>query len=133
FQNRGASFRIDPSHPNRMGPAKRPMHTIMPGMGVKDGRAVMPYGGMGGDYQPFGHVHLLTGVFDYGMDVQAALDAPRVFYADGAIEAERGIPGASIAGLLEKQHRVCMTADPHGGGQAIRIDHARGVLTGGSD
>ena len=133
FQNRGASFRIDPSHPNRMGPAKRPMHTIMPGMVVKDGRAVMPYGVMGGAYQPFGHVHLLTGVFDYGMDVQAALDAPRVFYRDGAVEAERGIPGASIAALLEKQHQVRIAAEPHGGGQAIRIDHARGILTGGSD
>ncbi|WP_119459205.1 gamma-glutamyltransferase [Rhodospirillaceae bacterium SYSU D60014] len=133
FQNRGASFRIDPSHPNRIEPAKRPLHTIMPGMVVKDGRAMMPYGVMGGDYQPFGHVHLLTGIVDYGLDVQAALDAPRAFYTDGAIEAERGIPGASIAGLLEKQHQVRITASPHGGGQAIRIDHDRGVLTGGSD
>jgi gamma-glutamyltranspeptidase/glutathione hydrolase len=133
FQNRGASFRVDPRHPNRIGPDKRPMHTIMPGMAVKDGRALMPYGVMGGDYQPFGHVHLLTGVLDYGLDVQAALDAPRVFYADGAIEAERGIPGASLAGLTEKGHKVQVAAEPHGGGQAILIDHARGILTGGSD
>src|SRR3546814_1510311 len=118
--NRGASFRIDPSQPNRIGPAKRPMHTIMQGMVVKDGRAMMPYGVMGGAYQPFGHVHLLTGILDYGLDVQAALAAPRVFYTDGLVEAERGIPGASIAGLLERRHEVRITAEPHGGGQELR-------------
>jgi gamma-glutamyltranspeptidase/glutathione hydrolase len=79
FQNRGRSFRLDAGHPNCIGPSKRPMHTIMPGMVTRDGRVLMPYGVMGGDYQPFGHARLLANIFDYGLDVQAALDMPRVF------------------------------------------------------
>ena len=70
MQNRGSSFKLDPAHPNSLEPGKRPMHTIMPGMVTKNGHAVMPFGVMGGDYQPFGHVHLLTNLFDFGMDPQ---------------------------------------------------------------
>jgi gamma-glutamyltranspeptidase/glutathione hydrolase len=88
---------------------------------------------MGGDYQPFGHVHLLTNILDYAMDPQSALDSPRVFYDDGAVEAERGIPASAIAGLRAKGHRVVAPAEPHGGGQAILIDWEAGTLTAGSD
>lgn len=133
LQNRGSSFRLDPSHPNAIAPGKRPMHTIMPGMAVKDGRALMPYGVMGGDYQPFGHVHLLTNILDFGMDPQAALDCGRVFYDGGNVEAERGIPAAAVAGLKQRGHNVIEAPEPLGGGQAIRIDHAAGTLTAGSD
>jgi gamma-glutamyltranspeptidase/glutathione hydrolase len=133
FQNRGASFRLDPAHPNALAPGKRPLHTIMPGMLMRDGRAVMPFGVMGGDYQPVGHVHLLTNLLDHGMDVQAALDAPRVFWRNGVIEAERGIPADTVAGLIALGHRVIEAPEPLGGGQAIWIDHDRGTLTGGSD
>jgi gamma-glutamyltranspeptidase/glutathione hydrolase len=133
LQNRGASFRLDPAHPNVIGPAKRPMHTIMPGMAMRGGRALMPFGVMGGDYQPFGHVHLLTNILDYAMDPQAALDSARVFYDEGAVEAERGIPAAAIAGLQAKGHRIVIPAEPHGGGQAILIDWDAGTLTAGSD
>ncbi|TIS48489.1 MAG: gamma-glutamyltransferase, partial [Mesorhizobium sp.] len=91
LQNRGTSFRLDPKHPNAIAPGKRPMHTIMPGMMVRDGRAVMPFGVMGGGYQPFGHVHLLTNMIDFGMDPQQALDAPRVFYNHDVVEAERSV------------------------------------------
>jgi gamma-glutamyltranspeptidase/glutathione hydrolase len=133
LQNRGSSFRLDPKHPNAVAPGKRPMHTIMPGMAVKDGRALMPYGVMGGDYQPFGHVHLLTNVLDFGMDPQAGLDCARVFYDAGNVEVERGIPAAAIAGLKQRGHTVVEATEPLGGGQAIQIDHASGTLTAGSD
>lgn len=133
FQNRGASFRLDPGHPNSLMPSKRPMHTIMPGMVTKDGHAVMPFGVMGGDYQPFGHVHLLTNLFDYGMDVQEALDSPRVFYQDDAIVAENGVPAETIERLKAMGHRVSPSEEPLGGGQAIWIDWETGTLTGGSD
>ncbi len=133
LQNRGASFRLDPDHPNAIGPGKRPMHTIMPGMALSGGRALMPFGVMGGDYQPFGHVHLLTNILDFGMDTQAALDCARVFYDSGALEAEHGIPASSIKGLKAKGHKVVEAPEPLGGGQAIQIDWKAGTLTAGSD
>lgn len=133
LQNRGSSFNLDPRHPNCIAPRKRPMHTIMPGMVTRQGRAVMPFGVMGGGYQPFGHVHLLTNMLDFQMDPQAALEAPRVFYDADILEAERGVPAASIEALRQRGHQVAVPFEPHGGGQAIWIDWHRGTLTGGSD
>jgi gamma-glutamyltranspeptidase/glutathione hydrolase len=133
LQNRGSSFRLDPGHPNCIAPGKRPMHTIMPGMAMRDRRAIMPFGVMGGGYQPFGHVHLLTNILNFGMDLQEALDAPRVFHEMDVLEAERGVPVASIDGLRQRGHRVALSVEPHGGGQAIWIDWEKGTLTGASD
>jgi gamma-glutamyltranspeptidase/glutathione hydrolase len=133
LQNRGTSFRMDPAHPNALAPGKRPMHTIMPGMVTRNGRVVMPFGVMGGDYQPMGHAHLLTSVLDFGMDVQAALDSPRVFHDDGQLKVERGIPEATRSGLRALGHELAETPEPFGGGQAIWIDWDKGTLTGGSD
>jgi gamma-glutamyltranspeptidase / glutathione hydrolase len=133
LQNRGSSFSLDPRHPNCIAPGKRPMHTIMPGMTTCDGKVVMPFGVMGGGYQPFGHVHLLTNMLDFGMDPQAALDAPRVFYDADLLEAERGVPAEAIEGLRRRGHRLEIPYEPHGGGQAIWIDWHKGTLTGASD
>lgn len=133
LQNRGASFRLDPAHPNRIEPGKRPMHTIMPGMAMKDGRALMPFGVMGGDFQPFGHVHFLTNLLDFAMDPQGALDAARVFPSGDVVEAERGLSRRAIAGLQDRGHQVMMAEEPHGGGQAILIDWEAGTFTAGSD
>lgn len=133
LQNRGSSFRLDPRHPNCIAPGKRPMHTIMPGMMTRNGRAVMPFGVMGGGYQPFGHVHLLTNMIDFGMDPQQAIDAARVFYNQDVVEAERGVRADAIEGLRRRGHRIVAPASPLGGGQAILIDWEKGTLTGGSD
>jgi len=133
LQNRGASFRLDESHPNVVAPGKRPMHTIMPGLMTKNGRAVMPFGVMGGDYQPFGHTHVVTNMIDFGMDPQQAIDAPRVFHREGVVEAERGVSDAAREGLRARGHRLAEESPPHGGGQAIMIDWDEGTLTGGSD
>ena len=133
MQNRGACFVVDPKHPNCIGPGKRSMHTIIPAMVTKDGKAVMPYGVMGGDYQPVGQVHALSNMLEYGMDPQAALDAPRAFYDDGTLWVESGIPAATAAGLAVRGHNVQPIADPLGGGQAIWIDWQKGVLVAGSD
>ncbi len=133
LQNRGMSFKIDAEHPNCIAPGKRPMHTIMPGMAMKNGKPLMPYGVMGGDYQPFGHAHVLTNIFDYGMNPQAAIDCPRVFYSDGVVEAERGINAETRKGLEALGHKVITPDEPLGGGQAVLIDWEKGTLTAGSD
>jgi gamma-glutamyltranspeptidase / glutathione hydrolase len=133
LQNRGLGFSLDPSHPNAIAGGKRPLHTIMPGMALKDSRVHLSFGVMGGDYQPFGQIHVLTGIADFGMDVQEAIDQPRVFPDDGIIYVERGVPAATVAGLARMGHAIAEAAEPFGGGHCIRIDWQEGVLMGGSD
>jgi len=70
---------------------------------------------------------------DYGMDVQEAIDAPRVFFAGEQTVVEHGVSGAAVEGLRTRGHDVAVAAQPWGGAQAIRIDWERGVLIGGSD
>jgi len=135
LHNRGQGFVLDPAHPNCIAPGKRPLHTIIPGMVAKDGRVVMPYGVMGGEYQAFGHMQFLTRLFDYGLDVQEAQDAPR-FFPDpftGEVEVEGTIPSDIMAGLEAKGHQLVRPEKPIGGSQAIWIDWEEGVLAGGSD
>ena len=133
LHNRGTGFVLDPEHPNTIAPGKRPMHTIIPALTMRDGRCAMAFGVMGADYQPMGHAHVVTNMVDYGMDVQAAIDAPRAFFVGESTIAERGLPEAAIAGLRQRRHNVLLAPSPWGGGQAIRIDGERGVLIGGSD
>lgn len=137
LHNRGFGFRLEEGHPNCIAPDKRPMHTIIPGMAMKDGPGglvpLMPFGVMGGHFQPMGQTLFLANHFEYGLDVQEALDAPRLFPRLGKLQVERGIPLAVVDRLNRLGH-VCELVDkPHGGGQAILIDHARGCLVGGSD
>ena len=135
FQNRGACFVVEPGHANTIEGGKRPMHTIIPAMALKDGRPVMPFGVMGGAYQAAGHAHVISNLVDFGMDVQEAIDCPRVFWQNDrrTLNVERGVPEATLKGLAERGHPVVRAHDPIGGSQAIQIDHARGVLIGGSD
>jgi gamma-glutamyltranspeptidase/glutathione hydrolase len=133
LHNRGSSFRTIPGHPNAIAPRKRPMHTIIPAMLVKDGRAVMPFGVMGGHYQPVGQSHFLHRVLDRGLDPQQAAEAPRSFAFQGVLQLERTIPEAIAADLARRGHQVAWAEVPLGGCQAIWIDRARGVLIGGSE
>jgi gamma-glutamyltranspeptidase/glutathione hydrolase len=133
LQNRGLGFSLDPAHPNTIGPAKRPLHTIMPGLALKNGRPFLSYGVMGGDYQPFGHTHVLTGIADFGLDPQEAIDQPRVFHSQGETQVERGVPAETVEGLRKLGHHVAPAPEPLGGGQMIQIDWSEGVLIGGSD
>lgn len=133
LHSRGSSFRLVEGHPNAIGPGKRPMHTIIPGMVCKDGRAVAPFGVMGGHYQAAGHAQFLSNRLDLGLDVQAAIDAPRTFAVDGVLEVEPTIDAAVIADLARRGHRISPRTSPMGGAQAIWIDHARGVIRAGSD
>ena len=133
LHNRGLGFRIERGHPNCIAPTKRPMHTIIPGMAMQGGRAVMPFGVMGGHFQPMGQTLFLSNMFEYGLDIQQALDLPRVFPYAGKVEAERGVPASVAERLARMGHDVMTPESPHGGGQAIWIDHARGCMVGGSD
>ena len=135
LQNRGISFTTDPSHPNCIAPRKRPMHTIIPGMLVKDGRAVMPFGVMGGHYQATGHVHFLHNLHVYGMDLQEAIEFPRVFPnpGGGVVDIEDGIPDSVKAELVSMGHKIARPKKAHGGAQAIQIDWENGTLRGGSE
>ena len=91
----------------------------------------MPFGVMGGAYQPAGHVRLVSNLLDFGMDPQAAIDAPRSFAWAGALELETGYPEAVAAELAALGHRVVRRTGPLGGAQAIVIDGD--VLVGASD
>lgn len=133
LQNRGAGFSLSPGHPNALGPSKRPFHTIIPAMLLKDGQPVMSFGVMGGQYQATGHANLLMQVIDRGLDVQMASDQPRSFVADGRLGLEPTIGPEIRSALDDKGHRTEYVEEPIGGCQAIWIDHDRGVLWGGSD
>ena len=133
FQNRGACFNLIPGHPNELAPNKRPLHTIIPGMMLRDGRVAMAYGVMGGQYQPVGHAQVISAIVDHGMDVQTAIDAPRTFAFDGVLGVEAGVPEATRRALSDMGHTVAEADMPFGGGQAVMIDWDRGVLIGGSD
>jgi gamma-glutamyltranspeptidase/glutathione hydrolase len=133
LHNRGSGFVLEPGHPNEIAPGKRPMHTIIPALATRDGRCTMSFGVMGADYQPMGHMQVVTNMIDYGMDVQQAIDAPRVFYLDETTEVERGVSAATIEGLKARGHNVVVRPLPHGGGQGIVIDWEKGTLIGGSD
>ncbi len=133
FQNRGAGFSLEDGHPNEAKGGKRPMHTIIPGMLKKAGKVVMPFGVMGGAYQPNGHARFISNIADFGMDPQAAIDAPRSFSDDGDMKVERGYSDAVRQELSDMGHNVSIPDTAIGGAQAIMIDDENGVLHGASD
>jgi gamma-glutamyltranspeptidase / glutathione hydrolase len=133
LHNRGTSFRTIPGHPNAIAPRKRPFHTIIPAMLVKDGRAVMPFGVMGGQYQAVGHAHIVHRMLDRGLDPQQAAEVPRSFAFRGRLRVEPGIPESIVADLARRGHAIDMVKVPIGGCQAIWMDRERGVLIGGSE
>ncbi len=133
LQNRGFGFRLQRGHPNCIAPHKRPMHTIIPGMVMQGGQAVMPYGVMGGHFQPTGHSLFLTNLLEFGLDLQEAIDLPRLMPLRGKVQVERGIPPEVCDRLARLGHELELVERPHGGGQAIWIDRARGCLIGGSE
>lgn len=133
LQNRGQSFRLIDGHPNVIAPGKRPMHTIIPGMLCRDGNAIMPFGVMGGHYQPVGHVQLVSGILDRGLDIQDSLAEARSFAFAGDLQLEPMVTQGVRDALAAKGHRIVAPPGPMGAGQAIWIDLEQGALVGGSD
>ena len=122
LQNRGRGFSLEPDHPNRVGPSKRPFHTIIPGFVTRAGSPLLAFGVMGGHMQAQGHVQMLVRMFDHGQNPQTACDAPRWHVReDGALLLEPGHAPAVIEALRERGHTIVLDAMPHvfGGGQSV--------------
>ena len=127
LQNRGAGFVLEAGHPNEVGGGKRPFHTIIPGFVTRGGAPLATMGVMGGPIQPPGHVQMLVRMFDYRMNPQAALDAPRwKINADCSIDLEASAPAGLRAGLIGLGHKMASIPDSYmdfGAGQCIvKID-----------
>jgi gamma-glutamyltranspeptidase/glutathione hydrolase len=133
LQNRGSSFSLDPAHPNRIEPGKRPFHTLIPGLVRLDRDDWAAFGVMGGYMQPQGHLQVLSNLLDYGMPLQAALDAPRWRYLDdGSLAVEDRFPKGLLPKLARRGHDVVVKpASEFGGGQITRL--ADGVLSGATE
>ncbi len=133
LHNRGEAFNLTAGHANCIAPGKRPMHTIIPGFLMKDGKPVGPFGVMGGQYQSVGQSAFLTNLLRLGMDPQAALDAPRSFAYAGGLQMEETFSPESYVALGHRGHLIERMNIGIGGGQAVIFDHANGMLIGGSD
>jgi gamma-glutamyltranspeptidase/glutathione hydrolase len=133
LQNRGSGFTLTPGHPNQIGPHKRPLHTLVPAMIMKDGRPWISFGVMGGDNQAQAHAQMVANFVDFGLHVQEAGDAARMRHAGQELALESGI-GPDVRMALEKRgHTIVAGRGLMGGYQAIFIDPRTGVLLGGSD
>jgi len=122
LQCRGAGFSLDEGHPNCLAPHKRPYHTIIPGFLTRNGAPVGPFGVMGAHMQPQGHVQLISNTVDGGMDPQAALDAPRWYWAQGRrVHVEARVPERVRSALAARGHEITTEAAVGlvGCGQAI--------------
>jgi len=137
LQNRAGAFSLDPAHPNHLAPAKRPMHTIIPGLLLKDAACLMAFGVMGGDMQPQGHVQLLCNLIDFGLNPQEAVDAPRIRRMQGrTVYCEDGIDPAAVEKLERLGHAIDRSPTPVnkvGGAQLVYRNPLDGVLWGASD
>jgi gamma-glutamyltranspeptidase/glutathione hydrolase len=121
LQNRGSGFTLEPGHPNRLEPGKRPYHTIIPAFLTRDGQPIGPFGVMGGHMQPQGHMQVAINTIDYGLNPQAALDAPRWRVDGNTVLVELETPRPVIEGLVARGHTVYVepATASFGNGQVI--------------
>lgn len=135
LQNRGHNFSMDPKHPNCLGPNKRPYHTIIPGFLTKEGKALGPFGVMGGFMQPQGHMQVVMNLIDLRLNPQSALDRPRWFWVEGKkVAVECSMSKAIVDSLIQKGHEIQVLDDSSsfGRGEIILVDE-NNILCGGSE
>lgn len=138
LQNRGANFTLDPKHPNVLAGGKRSLHTIIPGF-MEKGDLHAGFGIMGGFNQPLAHAQFVSNIVDYGMNLQAALEAPRFtkLNATGCdVSIEMRVPAATLQQLSEHGHQIRIRREytqEMGRGQAILHDSKTGVNYAASD
>ena len=134
LQNRAAGFTLEPGHRNEAAGGKRPRHTIIPGFLTRGGAPMGPFGVMGGEMQPQGHLQVVTSMVDYGLNPQSALDAPRWRVEPHGVVVEPGAGADVVDGLERRGHRVEVAPNrlDFGRGQIIRrLDS--GVYAGGTE
>jgi gamma-glutamyltranspeptidase/glutathione hydrolase len=135
LQNRGSDFSLDPKAPNCLAPGKKSYHTIIPGFLTKDGRALGPFGVMGGYMQPQGHVQVVTNLLDFGLNPQQALDAPRWLWTRGRSFSVEDRFNAEIGRTLASMGHdvgISLANTVFGRGQII-LRQENGVLVGATE
>jgi gamma-glutamyltranspeptidase/glutathione hydrolase len=145
LQDHGELFSLEAGHPNAYAPGKRPFHTIIPAFITQGGKPWLSFGLMGGDMQPQGHVQIVVNLIDFGMGLQEAGDAPRIYHwgsseptgesmQDGGVVAlETGFEYAVIRELAERGHTIQVNVGDFGGYQAIMKHPQHGVYVGASE
>ena len=145
LQDRGEMFSLDLRHANVYAPGKRPFHTIIPAFVTRNGEPYMSFGVMGAAMQPQGQVQVLNNIIDFGMDIQAAGDAPRVRHDGssdpmggkmidgGIVYLESGHRDETLAALIALGHRTARGAGGYGGYQAIQRDGKNNIYFGASE
>jgi gamma-glutamyltranspeptidase / glutathione hydrolase len=135
LQNRGHLFSLDENHPNCIGPHKRCVHTLMPGMILKDGKPYAALGLKGGHVQPQVQVQIITNLIDFGMTPQEAIAAPRFNHLDGLkVGLEPEIEQSVKDDLTRRGHQVVGgSPESFGGAHMILVDPESGGFIGGSD
>ncbi|NDV61509.1 gamma-glutamyltransferase [Puniceicoccales bacterium CK1056] len=145
FQNRGASFALDPSHANVYAPGKRPFHTIIPAFITREGKPLCAFGVMGGDTQPQAHAQIVCHLVDFKLGLQEAGDAPRVVHSGdsnprgglmengGIVVLETGFSPEVIDSLKDRGHCLEAGSGQFGGYQAIWRNPETGVYAGASE
>ena len=114
FQNRATGFNLEDDHPNLAAPGKRPRHTIIPGFLTRNGQALGPFGVMGGEMQPQGHLQVTAGLADHAMNPQSVLDMPRWRWVEGLdVELEPDADPALVSALAARGHQVSVAEDSY--------------------
>ncbi len=138
LQDRGALFNLEPGSPDVLAGHKRPLHTIIPGFMTK-GDLRIAFGIMGGFNQAQAHAQFVSNVVDFGMNIQAAMEAARFTKLDFSgcdVEMEDRIPASVRAALAARGHRIRVVGDysaDMGGGQVTERNLSTGVNFGASD
>ena len=138
LHNRGGLFTLEPRHPNVLAGGKRPFHTIIPAF-MERGDQHIGFGIMGGANQPLAHAQFASNIIDYGMNIQAALEAPRFTKRNSTgcdISVEARVPGATLQQLSERGHQLAIRREytqEMGRGQAILHDSKTGTNYAASD
>ena len=143
LQNRGAYFSLNPDHANCLQPRKRTFHTLMASMTFRDGKPYLVFGTSGADGQPQTHAQVMTAVFDFGLDIQAALESPRwvsgrylLEQPEGMLDMESRFPLESVESLRKRGHEIQLAgtwSQSMGSAHGIMIHPENGLRLGGAD